>query len=139
MINCAFCRIVKNEAPSYKVYEDDLVLAFLDINPLNAGHTLVIPKKHSNDVLVMDDVLNGRVLEVCKKIALSLKKLNSHGCGGVNIYTAIGSEAGQVVFHTHFHVIPRFQGDGFGFLRGSNVNLSRDEFLDLSKRIGQNI
>ncbi|WKC58424.1 HIT family protein [Borrelia sp. P9F1] len=139
MSGCVFCKIIRGELSSYKVYEDDLVLAFLDINPLNVGHTLVVPKQHSNDALVMDDTLNGRVLEVCKRTALALKKLNSGICGGVNIYTAIGSEAGQIIFHTHFHVVPRFQGDKFGFIRGSNVNLVEDEFLDLSKRIGRNI
>ena len=84
--------------PCYKIYEDDLVLAFLDINPLNVGHTLVIPKQHSNDALVMSDDLNDRVIRVSKKIALSLKKLSSCICSGVNIYTAIGAEAGQIIF-----------------------------------------
>ncbi|UGQ17176.1 HIT family protein [Borrelia sp. RT1S] len=139
MSGCVFCKIIRGELPSYKVYEDDLVLAFLDIHPLNVGHTLVVPKQHSTDALVMDDALNGKVMEVCKRIALSLKKLNSRTCDGVNIYTAIGAEAGQIIFHTHFHVVPRFQGDNFGFIRGSNINLVGDEFLDLSKRIGQNI
>ena len=139
MSGCVFCKIIRGELPSYKVYEDDLVLAFLDIHPLNVGHTLVVPKQHSTDALVMDDALNGKVMEVCKRIALSLKKLNSRACDGVNIYTAIGAEAGQIIFHTHFHVVPRFQGDNFGFIRGSNINLVEDEFLDLSKGIGQNI
>ncbi|WP_174220842.1 HIT family protein [Borrelia turcica] len=139
MSDCIFCKIVRGEMPCYKVYEDDLVLAFLDINPLNVGHTLVIPKQHSNDALVMSDDLNGQVLRICKKIAISLKKLSSCICSGVNIYTAIGSEAGQIIFHTHFHVVPRFQGDNFGFSRGSNVNLLEDEFLNLSERIGRNI
>ncbi|UGQ16064.1 HIT family protein [Borrelia sp. RT5S] len=139
MSGCVFCKIIRGELPSYKVYEDDLVLAFLDIHPLNVGHTLVVPKQHSTDALVMDDAINGKVMEVCKRIALSLKKLNSRTCGGINIYTAIGVEAGQIIFHTHFHVVPRFQGDNFGFIRGSNINLVEDEFLDLSKRIGQNI
>ncbi|WP_199911299.1 HIT family protein [Candidatus Borreliella tachyglossi] len=139
MSDCIFCKIVQNEVSCYKVYEDDLVLAFLDINPLNIGHTLVIPKQHSTDALDMSDELNARMLEICKKIALSLKKLGSCICSGVNIYTAVGSDAGQVIFHTHFHVLPRFQGDNFGFKRGANISLLGDELLDLSKKISQNI
>ncbi len=67
MYDCIFCKIVNKELPSYKVYEDDLVLAFLDINPLTVGHTLVIPKEHSENLLNMDDKFNERVLRVCKK------------------------------------------------------------------------
>ena len=139
MIECIFCKIVKNEVPCYKVYEDELVLAFLDINPLNIGHTLVIPKQHSNDALDMSDELNGQILRVCNKVALSLKKLGLNICKGVNIYTAIGADAGQVIFHTHFHVLPRFQGDNFGFKRSSNIELLGDEFLELSQKISNNI
>ncbi|WP_024653894.1 HIT family protein [Borrelia persica] len=139
MSDCIFCKIVKNEVSCYKVYEDNLILAFLDINPLNIGHTLVIPKQHSNDALDMSDEINGRILGVCKKIACSLKKLDLSICQGINIYSAIGSDAGQVIFHTHFHVIPRFQGDNLGFKRNSSIELSGDEFLDLSKKIVQNI
>ncbi|AGT27366.1 HIT family protein [Borrelia miyamotoi] len=139
MSECIFCKIVKDEVACYKVYEDELVLAFLDINPLNIGHTLVIPKQHSNDALDMSDEFNGQILRVCNKVALSLKKLGSSICRGINIYTAIGSDAGQVIFHTHFHVVPRFQGDNFGFKRGSNIELSGDELMDLSRKISHNI
>ncbi|ACH93325.1 protein kinase C1 inhibitor [Borrelia duttonii Ly] len=137
--DCIFCKIVKNEISCYKVYEDNLILAFLDINPLNIGHTLVIPKQHSNDILDVNDELDGQLLGVCKKVALSLKKLDFNICQGVNIYSAIGSEAGQVIFHTHFHVIPRFQGDNLGFKRNCSIELSGDEYLDLSKKISKNI
>ncbi|AFI31165.1 hypothetical protein Q7M_386 [Borrelia crocidurae str. Achema] len=75
MSDCIFCKIVKNEISCYKVYEDNLILAFLDINPLNIGHTLVIPKQHSNDILDVNDELDGQLLGVCKKVALSLKKI----------------------------------------------------------------
>ncbi|UPA16240.1 HIT family protein [Borrelia coriaceae] len=139
MSDCIFCKIVRNEISCYKVYDDELVLAFLDINPLNVGHTLVIPRQHSSDVLDMSDELNGRILKVCKKVAISLKKLGSNICSGVNIYSAIGADAGQVIFHTHFHVVPRFKGDDFGFKRGSNIEPLGDELLDLSEKISQNI
>ncbi len=109
MYDCIFCKIINKELPSYKVYEDDLVLAFLDINPLTVGHTLVIPKEHSESLLNMDDKFNERVLKVCKKISNALKRINSSIYGGINIYSALGAGAGQEVFHTHFHVIPRFK------------------------------
>ncbi len=81
MYDCIFCKIVNKELPSYKVYEDDLVLAFLDINPLTVGHTLVIPKEHSENLLNMDDKFNDRVLGVCKKISNALKKIKfKHLC-----------------------------------------------------------
>ncbi|WP_210369711.1 HIT family protein [Borreliella garinii] len=139
MYDCIFCKIVNKELPSYKVYEDDLVLAFLDINPLTVGHTLVIPKEHSENLLNMDDKFNERVLRVCKKISNALKRINSSIYGGINIYSSLGAGAGQEVFHTHFHVIPRFKNDGFGFKRGDKINLEVEKFKELSIQISMNI
>ncbi|EEF82176.1 HIT family protein [Borreliella valaisiana] len=139
MYNCIFCKIVNKELSSYKVYEDDLVLAFLDINPLTFGHTLVIPKEHSEDLLNMDDKFNERILRVCKKISNALKKINSSICSGINIYSSLGADAGQEVFHTHFHVIPRFKNDGFGFKRGNKLNLEVEKFKELSMKISMNL
>ncbi|WKC78854.1 HIT family protein [Borreliella turdi] len=139
MYNCIFCKIVNKELPSYKVYEDDLVLAFLDINPLAVGHILVIPKEHSENLLNMDDKFNERILRVCKKISNALKKINLGIYGGINIYSSLGAVAGQEVFHTHFHIIPRFKNDGLGFKRGNKLNLEVEKFKELSMQIGMNI
>ncbi|WKC88052.1 HIT family protein [Borreliella japonica] len=139
MYDCIFCKIVKKELPRYEVYEDDLVLAFLDINPLTVGHTLVIPKEHSENLLNMDDKFNDRILRVCKKVSNALKIINSSICDGINIYSSLGAGAGQEVFHTHFHVIPRFKSDGFGFKRGNKLNLEIEKFKELSIQIGMNI
>lgn len=103
--DCIFCKIVEGEIPSTKVYEDETVLAFMDINPWEKGHTLVIPKKHFDPITnVPDDILQ-QIIVVAKKIAAAqVKGLNAIG---VNIAQANGKAAGQEVPHVHFHIIPR--------------------------------
>ncbi len=104
--NCVFCAIEAGEIPSFKIYEDDRVLAFLDINPFSKGHTLVIPKVHCEGLLDADeDVLAALVLRV-KKVAGRLKA--ALGCDGFNILQNNGEAAGQTVRHIHFHIVPRY-------------------------------
>lgn len=113
---CIFCKIVSNEIPSYKVYEDDFVLAFLDVAPVNYGHVLVIPKKHyANMEEISDDDLC-RVITVVKKVGGSLKE--SFGASGYNIQENNDAIAGQVVSHLHFHLIPRLENDGLALWDG---------------------
>ncbi len=111
MNDCIFCKIIVGEIPSHKVYEDDQVLAFLDIKPLNPGHTLVVPKRHTESILdcAEEDTLS--VIRVIKKIAPAI--LRATGASACNVSNNNGAAAGQVVFHTHFHVIPRRDGDGY--------------------------
>lgn len=104
MENCIFCKIIKGEVPSYKVYEDDFVYAFLDINPSSPGHTLVIPKKHSENIFDIDKDDLERVIMVSKKISQKMKDL---GCDGINIYNNNGKDSGQIIFHFHMHIVPR--------------------------------
>ena len=107
--NCIFCAIAAGEIPSFKVYEDELVLAYLDINPFSKGHTLVIPKAHSEGLLDTDDRTLQDVIVRVKKVAAHLKaKL---GCDGFNIMQNNGEAAGQTVRHVHFHIVPRWTGD----------------------------
>ena len=108
--NCVFCRIIKGEIPSYKIYENEFVYAFLDIANDAIGHTLVIPKRHFANVC---DVPEEDYLEVMKAVRLIAKHF-TRDCGfsGVNILNASGKDAEQSVFHLHFHVIPRCMGDG---------------------------
>jgi histidine triad (HIT) family protein len=114
MDDCIFCRIASGEIPSRKVYEDDLVLAFLDISPVSPGHVLVVPKEHFNPIWnVPDDVL-ARLLSVAKRIAKAQMD-SSLAPDGVNLFQTNGPAAGQTVFHVHFHVIPRKNGDGAGW------------------------
>lgn len=105
-MNCIFCAIVAGEIPSFKVYEDDLVLAYLDINPFTKGHTLVIPKTHSANLLETDDETLAAVILRVKKIAAHLKE--KLGADGFNILQNNGEAAGQTVHHLHFHIVPRY-------------------------------
>lgn len=104
MEDCIFCKIIKGEVPSYKVYEDDFVYAFLDINPSSPGHTLVIPKKHSENIFDIGKDDLERVIMVSKKISQKMKDL---GFDGINIYNNNGKDSGQIVFHFHMHIVPR--------------------------------
>lgn len=109
MNDCIFCKIIKGEIPSYKIYEDDKVYAFLDIACDSYGHTLVIPKKHCTNVLDCDDEYLSAVMSAVKKI--SNHYVNDCGFSGVNILNASGESAQQSVFHLHMHIIPRKKGD----------------------------
>ena len=103
--NCIFCAIASGEIPSFKVYEDDLVVAYLDINPFTEGHTLVIPKAHSEGLLDTDDATLAAVIARVKKVAAHLKA--ALPCDGFNILQNNGEAAGQTVRHVHFHIVPR--------------------------------
>lgn len=110
MDGCIFCKILKGEIPCAKVYEDDRVMAFLDIMPINKGHTLVVPKKHSANMLEdsVEDLY--AIIHAVKKIAPAVIK--SVDADGFNLGVNTKEAAGQVVMHTHFHIIPRFSDDG---------------------------
>jgi histidine triad (HIT) family protein len=114
--DCIFCKIINNEIPAAKVYEDEQVLAFLDINPVNPGHTLVIPKEHHETLLEMTEQAVDKVFNVGRKIASTMKE--ALDAPGVNIAMNVGEAAGQVVFHAHLHVMPRFEGDGHALFKG---------------------
>jgi histidine triad (HIT) family protein len=110
MTDCIFCKIVAGDIPSTKVYEDDHVLAFMDIGPLVRGHTLVIPKAHHNPLADTPDDVLARVIAVVRLVARAQQ--DGLGADGVNVHQANGAVAGQVVPHLHFHVVPRFANDG---------------------------
>ena len=110
MEQCLFCGIVAGKIPAKKVYEDDHAFGFLDINPRNPGHTLVIPKKHFETILDMPEKDAGRLFESVQKVAAMVKAgTNSQG---ISIGQSNGQAAGQVVRHVHVHVIPRFANEG---------------------------
>lgn len=111
--NCIFCAIAAGEIPSFKVYEDDLVLAYLDINPFSKGHTLVIPKEHSTGLLDTSDETLAAIIARVKKVAAHLK--TALPCDGFNILQNNGEAAGQTVMHLHFHIIPRYAGEPLTF------------------------
>ena len=106
MSDCIFCQIVSGQIPSSKVYEDEEVLAFLDITQVTKGHTLVIPKKHYRNMLEMDAEAASSLFARIPKIAKQLQE--KLGASGVNIINNNEEAAGQTVFHTHVHLLPRF-------------------------------
>jgi len=109
-MDCIFCKIISGEIPSYKVYEDEFTLAILDINPLNPGHVLVLPKKHVVNIEAADETTLCQIVRIVKKAGESLKKnLNAPG---YNVLVNNDPVAGQVVPHLHFHVAPRTLDDG---------------------------
>ena len=110
MEECIFCRIINGEIPSSKVYENDKVIAFLDIAPVNKGHTLVVPKEHHKDIIDTPADILAEAMKVVKKVAKAVMKVTS--ATGFNLGVNNGKVAGQLVMHLHFHVMPRFQGDG---------------------------
>ena len=115
-MDCIFCKIVAGEIPAFKVYEDDDILAFLDITPVNSGHTLVIPKQHYASLLELPDELLCRLAQAVKKIAPAvLAGVNSDG---FNLGLNNGPVSGQLVPHFHWHIMPRFDGDGFELWHG---------------------
>ena len=109
MNECIFCKIVHSEAPSWKVYEDENVVAFLDINPVNKYHTLVIPKIHYENIF---DIPAEELLQVMAAIKKITTLFNHQlGINNVQIINCSGAEAQQDVFHLHFHIVPRHSGD----------------------------
>ena len=106
--SCIFCKIVRKQAPSSIVYEDDTIMAFLDIRPLNMGHTLVIPKAHYVDIFDIPEKELSQVHKVAKLVAFAIKKATA--ADGISIIQQNGKAAGQDIFHMHVHVVPRFEG-----------------------------
>jgi histidine triad (HIT) family protein len=114
MTDCIFCKIIAGDIPSYKIYEDDDTLAFLDITQTSKGHTLLVPKKHANNLLEMS---TSEITTLFSKIGIITKKFTKQlGATGMNILQNNTEIAGQSVFHTHIHLIPRYsKNDGFEF------------------------
>lgn len=129
--DCIFCKIISKEIPSNKVYEDDFVYVFADINPVNLGHTLVIPKKHFENLYSTPEDELSRMIIVSRKIAKATKEVV--GADGINIEMNNDKAAGQIIFHSHIHVIPRFDDDGFRHWKGKER--SAKEIEDAAKNI----
>ena len=107
---CTFCRILQGREPASIVFEDDSVMAFLDVFPINRGHTLVIPRRHGAFLADLDAGDGARMFQAGRTIAAALRA-SGLPCQAVNLLLNDGAEAGQRVFHTHLHVIPRVLGD----------------------------
>lgn len=132
--DCIFCKIIKGEIPSRKIFEDEFTFAFLDLSNDGNGHILVIPKKHCENILDCDN-------ETLTHVAKTIKLISNHlvdNCGmdGVNILNASGKDAEQSVFHLHFHILPRKADDNFSTWPSLPKNAkSPDEVLQEFKMI----
>jgi histidine triad (HIT) family protein len=106
-MNCVFCKIINGEIPAYTIYEDDIIKVFLDINPDADGHTLIIPKKHFQDISDIDEKVLHHISDISKKIYQLLKeKLNFDGLSIIQ-----NNEFGQEIKHYHLHLLPRYKGN----------------------------
>ncbi len=114
--DCIFCKIARHEVPASIIYESESIIAFLDINPVNPGHALVLPKQHFSNLLDMPESLASELMAVMKKIGYAqLKALNAEG---FNLLMNNMSAAGQLIMHAHIHVIPRYANDGLEHWKG---------------------
>ncbi len=109
---CVFCEIIAGRAESSLVYEDEHVVAFMDIQPLTRGHVLVVPRSHADCLEALDEDLGARLFRAGHRLARALRR-SGLPCEGVNLFLADGEAAFQEVFHVHLHVLPRTAGDGF--------------------------
>ena len=136
MTDCIFCKIIAGELPSSKVYEDENFFVFMDIQPVNKGHILIIPKKHTELISEMDPENIGKMMILGEKISTAVRK-SKLKCEGINFLLADGEAAGQEVFHVHLHIIPRFKEDGFGFKfpEGYEDKPEKNELDELAKKI----
>lgn len=139
MDNCIFCKIVNGEIPSAKVFENEDVLAFLDISQVTKGHTLIIPKKHCENVFELDEKTAQAIFKEVPKVANALKK--TFQPVGLNLLQNNGKAADQSVFHFHIHLLPRY-GEYDGFSANWKVNghmYQSEDFTTMAKVINENI
>ncbi len=116
---CIFCDIVESRAPAHVVFEDGETLAFMDINPANLGHTLVIPKRHVSDIYELDEQTAAAVMKATVRVARAIKKALQPD--GMNLVQSNERAASQEIFHFHIHIIPRWYGDGLRLARPPEV------------------
>ncbi len=129
---CIFCNIIAGTSQGSIVYRDEHVLAFMDVAPVTDGHVLVIPTTHTPDLAGLDSEHGGLIFALAQRIAAALRQ-SGVPCEGINFFLADGAPAGQTVFHTHIHVIPRRRGDGLGFRHGEGFARSRPSRLELDE------
>lgn len=132
--DCIFCKIVSGSAAATILYEDDTVIAFLDINPVTPGHLMVIPRAHLPALSDIDDRTGARVFKIAQRMAAALR-MSDLRCEGVNLFYADGEAAFQEVFHAHLHVFPRYGGDGFSLAADWETQPSRSELESTGEQI----
>jgi len=134
-MDCIFCKIVQGEIPCYKIYEDDDFLAFLDIQPISKGHTLIIPKKHYETFEATPAEVLAKMIKIVHKIGIMVKRATN--ADGFNVGLNNCPAAGQIIMHTHFHIIPRFDDDGLHTWPSGEC--SEEEFEQITENIKNNL
>jgi histidine triad (HIT) family protein len=125
MDDCIFCKIISGKIPCTKIYENHKVIAFLNINPINKGHALVMPKEHYETILDTPDDTLAETMKVVKKVVKAVKE--GVDADGVNVGQNNFRAAGQMISHLHFHIIPRFEKDGLEDWPGHKYNSAAEE------------
>ena len=135
MNDCVFCAAFEKDVPASIVYEDELAVALLDLYPVHAGHTLVIPRMHVENLTACPPDVAAHLFKVCQMLGPAV--VEAAGGTAFNVWTANGEDAGQRVFHMHLHILPRFTHDTFGlrFPKGYPVEASRAELDEMADRI----
>ena len=135
-MHCTFCSIIQRNAPVSEVCRDDRALAFMDIQPINPGHVLVVPVRHVAGLAELDSELAEHLFGLAQRIAVAIRSSGVR-VEGVNVLLADGEAAGQEVPHIHLHVIPRFPGDGFRFQfrPGTPEVPAREDLDEVARRI----
>lgn len=136
MEDCIFCRILAGQALASFIYRDQIVAAFMDIQPVNPGHVLVTPVRHATYLADLDPEVGAQMFKISQRISAGLFNCGIR-CEGTNLFLANGAPAGQEVFHVHLHVFPRYGGDGFGLRFGPayGTHPPREELEALSQQI----
>lgn len=140
--HCIFCKIVAGKAEASVVFQDQLVTVFMDIQPVVTGHLLVVPNRHFSNLGSIDQNHAQRMFIIGQRMGETIRSSDLR-CEGINLFLADGSAAGQTIFHSHLHVIPRYIGDGFSlqFPVSYGVRPARSELdkiaLELSQRMTQ--
>ncbi|WP_027720677.1 HIT family protein [Maridesulfovibrio zosterae] len=130
--DCIFCKIVSGEIPCFKIYETDQILSFLDIGPVNKGHALIIPKEHYKNIWDLPSDLGKEIISAAQIAGDSIVKAT--GADGLNLIMNNNEAAGQLVFHAHLHLIPRFNEDGLKHWDQSEYK-NMDEAMALAQKI----
>jgi len=134
--DCIFCKIVAGDLPCFNIYEDEQTLAFMDINPANDGHALIIPKEHWEDCYAIPPKLIAQTMQTVQRVAKAVNEtLSPHG---INLVQANGSGAAQSVFHFHMHVVPRRIGDELKLNWGLRPG-DMDAITDITQKLRSNL
>ena len=134
--NCIICKLLSGELEVSMVHQDDLCSAFMDIQPVNPGHVLVVPNRHATYLADLKEDEGAQMFRVAQRLTAALRE-SGIKCEGVNFFLADGEVAGQEVFHVHLHILPRHVGDGFALVLppGYSQKPKREELNEIAGRI----